>query len=270
MAEKSNNSHHDKNVELKVMHTALVAELEMSEATGNTIQARRLSRKLERVATEVVKSNKGLVVRTASRYFPKGSFTGNAEDYISAARMGLWEAFKSWDVKQASFAHWAVRHMEGLVRREVRTMEMSEISYGDFSARPKVRASQSRLRLSLEREPTFAEIAEDAYLSETLVTRVLTPRPASLDASVRAEGRMSVGARLADVRAEQRLGELSITVESLGQAKLTPTELWVHVRNNGLDGAPAQPLAHIGARIGMGRQSVQRAAARARTKVGVK
>jgi DNA-directed RNA polymerase sigma subunit (sigma70/sigma32) len=242
----------------------------------------RLERKLDRVKDNFAKSNWGLSISFAREFFPHGDANhANSDDYVGAALMGMWEAFTRWDPSKGSFSHWSRMFIEGHTKRAVQALEAPEGSYGDFTARPKVRAAKARLETELGRTPTDTEIAAACGETPELVGRALAARPVSLDTPVGEDegtlGDIVVGgigldfhrnkdpfaAMFDDLDAPGGQGALTV----IKQAALTPTELWVIARHHGLDGASPESLLRIGEVIEKGRQTVQRHSAKAEAAV---
>jgi RNA polymerase primary sigma factor len=273
---------HGENVALKSEHDELVARLNEAREAGLDRAAARLERKLARVKDDFAKSNWGLAVSFAREFFPHGDANhANSDDYVAAALMGLWEAFGRWDPEKGSFSHWSRMFIEGATKRAVQALEAPEGSYGDFTARPKVRAAKARLETELGRLPTDAEIAAVCGETPELVNRALAARPVSLDTPVGEDegtlGDLVTGGIGLDLGANKDSfaamfdeldgSGLQTTLSVLGRAELTPTELWVVARHHGLDGASPESLLRIGEVIEKGRQTVQRHSAKAETAI---
>lgn len=266
MTPTRDNKRHQNNVRLKTDWVAFKAQLDEAEAAGLDRLARRLQRKLSRIGDEFVQENWGLVIREAKGFFPYGDASHqDSEEYVEAAALGMWEAFLIWDPAKGSFGTFSKLYIQGQTKRAVRAAESPEISYGDFSARPRVRAAIARLEDQGLDTTDIALIAAESGESPELVSRVLAARPTSLDVTVGDDENQT----LSDiVAAPQTDVDLNIDVSDLIAASgLSPAELWVYVRNSGIDGAPPRPLAAVGKQIGIGRQTVQRLNTSARSKV---
>jgi RNA polymerase sigma factor (sigma-70 family) len=273
MANTNGSGRHDRNVALKADLDEVGCLLAEAREAGDSRLTERLERKLERLKDEFATANWGLAVSVAKTYFPRGdSSHSNADDYVGAALLGLWEAFLGWNPSKGSFSHWSRLHIEGATKRTVRAFEAPEVSYGDFTARPSVRAAQVRLRDELGRTPTEAEIAEECGETVDLVRRALAPRPLSLDMTV-GEDDTTFGDTIIAGGLETEFSESSEDAvfgdsegeigELVASAELSPTELWVVVRHYGLDGGEPESLVRIGDTIDKGRQTVQRHSAKA-------
>jgi DNA-directed RNA polymerase sigma subunit (sigma70/sigma32) len=261
---------HDVNVTLKQEITELSDRLDEAREAGLDRLVSRLERKLERAKNDFAQANWGLAVQTARKFFPHGNAGHqNSDDYIAASLLGLWEAFTRWDPSKGSFSHFCQQHLKGAVGRAVCAYE-TQTSYGDFTARPAVKAAKTKLASELGRAPSDAEIAAECGETVDLVSRVLAPAPVSIDTPAGAEGG-TLGDTLIgdDFIPGFGIGEADPGVvdgnvdELVGAAALSATELWVIARHLGLDGAEPESLVRIGAVIDKGRQTVQRHSARA-------
>lgn len=265
MEETSTTSRHERNAALRHEYTA--TEKLLAEVTASDIEprkARRIERRLERIAAEFVQLNGGLAGNSARTFTHSG--TQDGEDYLSSAMMGLWEAFLQWDPEQATFGTFSRVYIDGSVKRAVRSCEAPEISYGDFTARPKIKQAAQVVKDAGGDETDAAAVAAEAGLSEQMVERATRARPTSLDAPVGED--TTVGDSVAD---ESSYGteqaELSRSDIESALSELTPVELWVILRRDGIDGWPGQTYVNMVRELGLGRQSIQRAAYRAEAKI---
>ena len=236
-------------------------QAELLESDPKSRQAVRLQRKLDRIAGEFVLLNKGLAGAVA-KTFTGMSGKADADDYVSAGLMGLWEAFRTWDPEQATFGTFSRVYIEGAVKRAVRNNEATEISYGDFSARPKVTQAREALEAAGCDSTDLSAVAEQAGVTKALAERVTKERPTSLDAPV-GDG-VTRGDLISEPAATSVLDEENpeALMETITALELSPVENWVAIRRYGLDGIPAQNQISIARTIGYGRQSLQRVAYR--------
>jgi DNA-directed RNA polymerase sigma subunit (sigma70/sigma32) len=235
--------------------------------------AARHEREMRRIEDAFIRRNRGLAVSVAKPFASGGRSSSYAEDYINAAWAKLWEAFLMWDPAKGTFATFSRMYITGDVLREVHINEDHEKSYGDFTATPKVRATQVRLERQLGRAPTFAEIAEACGETVTLVERSLMPRASSLDTPV-GDGEMTrgdlvseTGQGLPGFEIDDDVDEDMVLAHLSG--KLDDAELFVMLRRHGLDGAPAQSLTEVGLHLERNRESVRRLESSAKRKLGI-
>lgn len=262
--------HHD-NVEKKNQYLRLGEQLAEATREGDQRRIRRLKARQNRVAEEVIESNAGLAVSLAQKVFPVGdTSSGDADDYVQTAKMYLWEAFCLWEPEKASLSHFAYNFIKGGVGRNVRSAEMSHLSYDDYTARPSILEARRQLSEKLDREATAEEIASKTGQPVNRVRRVLAPAPVRLDERISGEpgDENSRGSTLtaSDNTEDEAIGpgveQLIADGDPATLARyldgLPPAALWVLVRRYGIDGAPPQLLNYVAWDIAYGRQKVHR------------
>lgn len=258
----------DANVELKRSWMRSKIELEEAEAAGETQRATIAANELNRIATEFFTKNKGLAVGGAKPFLAPGD--QNGDDYVSAASLGLWEAFHRWDPeKGVTFGTFSRQFIKGRIMRSVRATEYGHISQTDFNRRKEVRDTLQRLTDELDRVPTREEIAKVVGLNVNAVNRALAPAVTSLDLPV-GDGDSTLGDIVA---ADKEFSEgLQIDLEDQSQVdrlldELNELELWVVHARGGLLGTPPQSLVEIADEIGVGREIARRSEAKARARL---
>jgi RNA polymerase sigma factor (sigma-70 family) len=230
-------------------------------AAGSEVLATRCQRQMHRIEEDIVRKNRGLTVGRARR-FAVGRAAADGDDYVSVASTALWQAFKEWNPDKGTLATFAVPYIKGSIQRAVHKTEAHEISYGDWTAGPKVRAAVTALERKFGRPATFAEIALATGETATLVERVLMTRPASLDAPV-GDGESKRGDLVSVDATDMFDAAFASTedpfemLESIADG-LDDRELFVIARRFGLDGGRTQSLNEIGQQLGTSREAIRR------------
>lgn len=252
---------HLRNRELKLLWDAHIKGAEDARAEGDSDAESDFVAQARETMSLFFSENSGLAYAAARPYLVSNE-RDNHDDYVSAAFVGLLEAFPMWDPRRGTFATFSRPYADGVVRRTVRTYTRPEISYGDYTSAPTVSVTEARLRVRLGRAPSDAEIAAESGLSVGVVTRCRAQRPGSLDVRV-GEGDTTRGDLVADEVADDNTFDgLSSEQEAAlldVLASLSPHQRVVAARRFALDGAPAQTLSEIGQMFGGSRESVRRA-----------
>lgn len=122
--------------------------------------------------------------------------------------------------------------------------------------------SVEQLAEKLGRAPTAEEVSADTGMSRAALERALAPRPKRLDAPASADGKMTVGDRLADRLADvSQVGDEDEWAGRLAElcGPLSGQQIWTLIRIEGLDGADPQKIRDVAAQIDVGRETVRRA-----------
>lgn len=261
------NPRHERNRELRCELTEVSERLIAAQERGAEVEISRLARQLDRVKAEIYLANKGLVSSAVRRFRRQDG--NDSSDYYSAAIEGFFKALAKWDPAEGTLGTFARSYIEGELRRAVHASEVTGISYGDWTARAKVKKAATDLERKLGRRPSDAEISAAAGVTATLVNRVRMAQPTSLSTPI-GDGDMT----LADLVTEQSGEDASLLGELLASADLrtltaglSRRETWVLVRREGFDSAPPQTLVEISAETGLGREVLRRAENRAREHV---
>jgi RNA polymerase sigma factor (sigma-70 family) len=261
---------HQHNASQKQRWEELQAQAAAHRADGSEALAARCERQMDRIEEDVVRRNRGLTVGTARR-FAAGRGTADGDDYIAVASAALWQAFREWTPSKGTLSTFAIPYMKGAVQRQVHKTEAHEISYGDWSAGPKIRAAVAAHERKHGTSPSIAQIVAMTGETATLVERVLMNRPASLDAPV-GDGESKRG----DIVTKDDVDMFDVAFGSdedpfdvvrAAAEVLDDRELFVIIRRHGLDGGRTQSLNEIGQLIGTSREAVRRSEDKATGKI---
>lgn len=229
---------------------------------------RHLQRALDDVTTEIVRNNTGLVRSYCSRFTARCSRI-DAEDFFAAGMVGLMRAIESFDPSMGTFAGWAFKPIRREVLRAVRQADHPTVNLSDFERRPEILRAFLTLQRESGAEPTHGEVAALIGAPVDQVARVL--HPPTLEA-VDPPGPTRARAELVadDEPSPDAVVMSSMTLHSLrehGLGCLDDRERFVVVRRFGLDGAPAEKLADIGAALHVSREAVRRIESKALAKI---
>jgi len=250
----------DRNPALRRRYGVAEKHLLAAEKKGDERKARVYRREIEAIGREFFEINRGLVISQARRF---NRNTSDDQDNLSAASLGLWEAFKRYDPDRGvAFSTFSRQHISGGVQREVRRNEFQHLSQSEFNLRKQVRLAQVQLAARLGRQPNLEELARHSGLALKKVEKILSPSTASLDAAVGEDG-LTLGDRL-----ESGLHELGddATLEPFMEA-LSDLELWVLLQRGGFLSSGGISLVETADGIGIGREVARRAESRARVRI---
>lgn len=256
----------DTNAEIHRRWVAAQEEVTAAEASGDPDRLRIAQSQLEAVGSEFYTANRGLAMSVAKSFVIAGDEHG--DDYVNAASLGLWEAFRKWDPsKGVTFGTFSRQFIKGRLVRTVRAAEYGYISQTDFNRRKEVREMQARLARSLDRAPTHEEIAKELGITTHAVSRALAPREASLDVPV-GDGERTLGDIVG--ASEDTIGSLELEQNTMMDRlldELNELELWLVATRGELLGTPPQSLVEIADEIGVGREIARRAEAKAKARL---
>lgn len=263
----------DRNTEIHSRWVEAKAQLDKAEKSKKRDAIDRANNLVDQIAGEFYVVNRGLAIAAARPFINVGDVNG--DDYISAASLGLWEAFKKWDpTKGVTFGTFSRQYIKGRLVRSVRATEYGHISQTDFNRRKDVRDTMSRLREEYGRDVSNDEIAKILSLPVDAVRRALAPAATSLDAPISVEdGSRTLGDSIADsmIDEDKTLSILSNELdEELVQSyldELNELELWIIGVRGELNGSYSQSLAEIADDIGVGREITRRAEAKAKARI---
>ena len=263
----------DRNTEIHARWVEANDLLEKAKLSKRKQSIEKAENLIDQIAGEFYTVNRGLAIAAARPFINVGDVNG--DDYISAASLGLWEAFKKWDpTKGVTFGTFSRQYIKGRLVRSVRATEYGHISQTDFNRRKDVRDTLSRLREELGREVSNDEIAKVLSLPVDAVRRALAPAASSLDAPISAEdGGRTLGDSIADsmIDEDKTLSILSSELdEEVVQSlldELNDLELWIVGVRGELNGSYPQSLAEIADDIGVGREITRRAEAKAKARL---
>ena len=251
----------DRNPELRRRYIAVEAELDAAVAADDQALVTAKKREIERIAREFVELNRGLVIQQA-RLFARN--TADDDDNVSAAQLGLWEAFLRFDPDRGvAFSTFSRQHISGGVQRNVRRNEFQHLSQNEFNLRKQIRLAQAQLAARLGRQPGIEELASNCGLPLEKVEKVLSPSHASLNAVVGEDG-FTLGDRLESTLLDAE--DEGVSLETFLDA-LTDLELWVLLQRGGFLGSSGVSLVETADGIGIGREVARRAETRARIRL---
>jgi len=253
---------HRRNRLLRERYIELSAEY---EAAPDAIAERRIKRELDRIADEFVVVNAAFATAIVSRVKRRSP---HFEDLYQESLTSLWKYFLTWDPERAKFTTYALTGMQGDVARHLTTVE-GEGTYADTLARNRAWDAQETLTPKLGRKPTVAEIAQYTGLPEAQIKRAIRDRKTSLDKPVAVSDGSSV-TLLDALASEQSVGpddgteDAWLSALSAATSRLSIRDTVLLIRRNGLDGWPEETLAQLASWLGVGREILRRAEARAR------
>ena len=261
----------DRNVEIHARWRAAVDALEAARKRRNKRAIAKAEHLCDDIAGEFYLANRGLAIAAARPFIVAGD--RNGDDYVSAAALGLWEAFRKWDPsKGVTFGTFSRQYIKGRLVRSVRVTEFGHISQTDFNRRKEVRDTAASLFKKLGRDATHDEIAEVLKVSVTAVRRAIAPSATSLDVPM-GEGDRTLGDTLSDASSEDS-NPLSALDDEIDQKtldhmldELNELELWLVCARGELLGTYQQSLAEIADEIGVGREITRRAEAKAKARL---
>ena len=261
----------DRNVEIHARWREANEKLARARKRRDKLAIAKAENAVDAVAAEFYQANRGLAVSAARPFITAGDQHG--DDYVSAAALGLWEAFKKWDpTKGVTFGTFSRQYIKGRLVRSVRASEYGHISQTDFNRRKEVRDTLAKLSLEFGREATHDEIAAVLSCPVDAVRRALAPAAASLDVPL-GDGERTLADTISD-RLVDDSNPLGVLADELDQItldrmldELNELELWLVCTRGELLGTYPQSLAEIADEIGVGREITRRAEAKAKARL---
>jgi RNA polymerase sigma factor (sigma-70 family) len=239
-------------------------KLEKAKVDNNVEVIQECSTKIDRFFEELFSKNQALLYSLAKKYI--AASPDEADDYISAAGLGMWEAMRKWDPsKGGTFSTFSRSFIQGQLVRAVRTNQYAHISQTDFGKRKLVIEAKSKLGEELGRAPTVEEISENTGVHQRIVTRVLRDKPISLEAPV-GEDSTTVQDLIDASFAFIELSEDTPIFDSMLR-DLNDLELWLMLNRTGTLGTFKQSIIEIADELGMGREVLRRTEVRAKAKM---
>jgi hypothetical protein len=282
-----------RNAAMRREFLACNARIQEARLNGDTAAEHRARADRERIASSFVELNTRLAVRGAAPFRLGRSQT--VQDHVQAALLGLWEGFvgvdsstvddviaeedgtlspaAGWNPDKGTFSTWAGSHIAGRVMRSVKSSEpaYAGMSYGTWTAKPRIDAARSKLATDLGRTPSIAEIAEAAKVSTETVRAASKPTPVSLQTAVGDDGSTTLGDLITD-QVEDVGFDLSPQAEATlvqNAAGLTALELLALLLRTGITGRPQLTVVRTADTLGVGRGVINNAMTRAKATLGL-
>lgn len=211
----------------------------------------------EAAIDQMVSANMRLVVAIARRYY-----NGNVplQDLIQEGAIGLMTAAKKFDYARGyRFSTYASKWIrQGVIRCAVSNSSAVRIPVHMAASIRKVTQIQSRLRQTLDREPTLEEIGAECDLTAEKVSQLLQLQPELISLDAPAGEADAIGTLVEDVRSPQPLQtlvsqELLERIEAL-MAQLTERQQRILRLHFGMDDGKCHSLEEIGNLLGISKE----------------
>ena len=239
-----------------------IGRIPLLSAQDEVRLAKAIERGDETARQQMISANLRLVVSVAKKY------TGHEVpllDLIQEGNSGLMRAVEKFDwrrgFKFSTYATWWIRQsITRAIAEQCRTIRLPVHTHDRLAKTSRVRRD---LQLSLGREPTDREIADELGFSEEQMAALnrISRAPVSLDAPVGEEGMTSVGDLVPDDDAEEPLEQIAdkMLTEHLADAmdQLEPREQEVLRLRYGLGTGTPLTLEEIGKRFGRTRERIR-------------
>ena len=210
----------------------------------------------------MINANLRLVVKIAHDY---SNFGLPMPDLISEGNIGLIKAVERFDPakggKLSTYAAWWIKQsIKRALANQSKTIRLP-VHLVDKIA--KIRRLSQGMSEELGREPTDEELAEEVGISAPKLAqlRIISLRPASLDAPVSDEDGKELGETVGDLEAPNPLEQLqdSNLLDELGEVleELDPRERKIISSRFGLGGDPPKTLEEVGKRFGVTRERIR-------------
>jgi RNA polymerase primary sigma factor len=211
---------------------------------------------------QMIRANLRLVVKIAHDY---ANFGLPMPDLISEGNIGLIKAVERFDPakggKLSTYAAWWIKQsIKRALANQSKTIRLP-VHLVDKIA--KVRRLASGLSEELGREPTDEELAEEVGISAPKLAqlRLVSLRPASLDAPLAEDDGKQLGETVGDLEARDPCEQLSGSdlLQELGDLmeKLDAREQRILSERFGLEGDTPKTLEEVGRRFGVTRERIR-------------
>lgn len=278
-ATQTSELYRDRNAQLATQRLAVkdkLDTLELIDPAERTMAQRRdhgrLSRELDRLTTEMVQLNFGLVRRYVKKFTGKAT-RDDAQEYEQAGLLGLMTAIDTFDPTRSRFSGWAFRRIQREVLQAVRAVDHANMNMTDFEVQHKVRAAKNAFEKEFGEAPLDVEwVAKRAEVTVKQAKRVLDKYTlVSSDMPVSDDGSATIGDLIvepeSDVANEVIAAISQDALERHALPLLAPQELYVLIRYEGMDAEPAEGFQQIGESLGLSREAVRQAYLRAMAKL---
>jgi RNA polymerase primary sigma factor len=211
----------------------------------------------EAAIDQMVSANMRLVVAIARRYY-----NGNVplQDLIQEGAIGLMTAAKKFDYARGyRFSTYASKWIrQGVIRCAVSNSSTMRIPVHMAASIRKVTQIQSRLRQTLDREPTLEEIGAECDLTADKVSQLLQLQPELISLDAPAGETDAIGTLVEDVRSPQPLQtlvsqELLEGIEAI-MSKLTERQQRILRLHFGMEDGKCHSLEEIGNLLGISKE----------------
>jgi RNA polymerase primary sigma factor len=210
----------------------------------------------------MISANLRLVVKIAHDY---ANFGLPMSDLISEGNIGLIKAVERFDPakggKLSTYAAWWIK--QGIKRALANQSKTIRLPVHLVDKIAKVRRLSMVLSEELGREPTDDELAEEVGISAPKLAqlRVVSLRPASLDAPISEDDSKELGETVGDMEALTPFEQLSDSnlLDELGGmlGVLDERERRIITARFGLDGGAPKTLEEVGKRFGVTRERIR-------------
>jgi RNA polymerase sigma factor (sigma-70 family) len=249
------------------------AELEASDPTPAQRRVlRRRVREGDRAERTFVLSNLRLVVSIAKRYQASGL---PLLDLVQEGNLGLMHAVEKFDwrkgFKFSTYATWWIR--QAITRGIANTGRTIRLPVHAGDALVRIQKARQRLESKHGRQPTPAELADEAEMTEEQVLDAMQfgADPVSLSAPLRDDGLAELGDLVEDREAINPFDAAAIALLPQDVAgildRLDPREREVLRLRYGLDRGESRTLEEVGREFGLTRERIRQIEARAMSKL---